>query len=223
MRRGTSSLGTDVPSEREINRLAARTDEEFWLFEKMDEERRKRERYQSRLMEENEVPDWVFPRDTEEEIKASLEAESQSNGLVTGKRRRKDVVYADQLSDYQWMKAVEDGEDVSTFSSRKKRKKAAHAPASHESASDDGLETQVTPEPRTASRFSLVSEGSDDMSSRTPRKPFVPTSQRSNGDEDEEFEGDDSSWRGSIVTWKTHKRKRSSHGIGSSSSDAKGL
>ena len=47
MRRGTNSLGTDVPSEREINRLAARTEEEFWLFEKMDEERRQRERYRT--------------------------------------------------------------------------------------------------------------------------------------------------------------------------------
>ena len=60
LRRGTSSLGTDIPSEREINRLAARTDEKFWLFEKMDEERRLRENYKSRLMDGNEVPDWVF-------------------------------------------------------------------------------------------------------------------------------------------------------------------
>ena len=60
LRRGTSSLGTDIPSEREINRLAARNDEEFWLFEKMDEERRQRENYKSRLMDGNEVPDWVF-------------------------------------------------------------------------------------------------------------------------------------------------------------------
>lgn len=45
MQKGTSSLGTDVPSEREINRLAARNEEEYWLFEQMDEERRQRERY----------------------------------------------------------------------------------------------------------------------------------------------------------------------------------
>ncbi|KAM0016323.1 putative DNA helicase chromatin remodeling SNF2 family [Helianthus debilis subsp. tardiflorus] len=54
MRRGTSSLGTDTPSEREINRLTARSEEEFWLFEKMDDERRQKERYRSRLMEDHE-------------------------------------------------------------------------------------------------------------------------------------------------------------------------
>lgn len=224
MKRGTSSLGTDVPSEREINRLAARTDDEFWLFEKMDEERRQRERYKSRLIEEHEVPDWVFPRETEDQIKARLELQNQNNGLLTGKRRRKDVVYADQLSDYQWLKAVEDGDNLSNISSRKKRKKkVADAMVSHESASDDGLETQATPpEPRILNRFSLVSEGSDDISSRTPRKPYALTAVPSNEDEDEEFEGDDSSWRSNAVTWKTHKRKRSSHGIANSSSDAKG-
>lgn len=225
MRRGTSSLGTDVPSEREINRLAARTDEEFWLFEKMDEERRQQERYKSRLMEEHEVPDWVFHRETEEEIKASIEEENRRNGLVTGKRRRRDVVYADQLSDYEFMKAVEGGEDVSNLSTTrsKRRKKSAEVAASHETVSDDGLEAQATPsEPRISHRFSLVSEGSDDMSSRTPRTSFVPASLQPDGDEGEEFEGDDSSWRGNVVTWKTHKRKRSSHGVASSSSDPRG-
>lgn len=224
MRRGTSSLGTDVPSEREINRLAARTDEEFWLFEKMDEERRQRERYKSRLMEEHEVPDWVFPRETEEEIKASIEAENQRNGLVTGKRRRRDVVYADQLSDYEFMKAVEGGDDVSTLSTRRKRrKKSADIAASYETVSSDGLEAQATPsEPRISNRFSVVSEGSDDTSSKTLRKSYVHSSLQANGDEGEGFEGDDSSWHGNVVTWKTHKRKRSSHGVAGTSSGAKG-
>ena len=36
MRRGTQRLGTDVPSEREINRLLARTEDEFQLFEQVD-------------------------------------------------------------------------------------------------------------------------------------------------------------------------------------------
>ncbi|PKI07755.1 hypothetical protein CRG98_049583, partial [Punica granatum] len=59
MRKGTRSLGTDVPSEREINRLAARSDQEFWLFEKMDEERRQNENYIARLMEDHEVLEWA--------------------------------------------------------------------------------------------------------------------------------------------------------------------
>ncbi|KAL0414564.1 UNVERIFIED_CONTAM: putative ATP-dependent DNA helicase CHR12 [Sesamum radiatum] len=91
MRKGTSSLGTDVPSEREINRLAARSDEEFWLFEKMDEERRQRENYRSRLME--------------------------------SMRRRKEVIREDTISDSQWMKAVENGDDVSNSKHPAKRRR----------------------------------------------------------------------------------------------------
>jgi hypothetical protein len=113
MRRGTNSLGTDVPSEREINRLAARNDEEFWLFEKMDEERRQQEGYRSRLMEEHEVPDWVFSVSTGKNDKGGENLDSNlglDQGL--GKRRRREVVYTDILSETQWMKAVEGGADV---------------------------------------------------------------------------------------------------------------
>jgi len=113
MRRGTNSLGTDVPSEREINRLAARNDEEFWLFEKMDEERRQQEGYRSRLMEEHEVPDWVFSVSTGKNDKGGENLDSNlglDQGL--GKRRRREVVYTDILSETQWMKAVEGGGDV---------------------------------------------------------------------------------------------------------------
>lgn len=41
MRRGTERLGTDVPTEREINRLLARTEDEFQLFEQVDAEFRR--------------------------------------------------------------------------------------------------------------------------------------------------------------------------------------
>lgn len=106
MRRGTDSLGADVPSEREINRLAARSDEEFRIFEEMDEKRRKAEGYRSRLIEEHEVPEWVFLQPDK------TKTEMESNG-EPGKRERKEVLYTDVLSDSQWLKAIEDGEDVS--------------------------------------------------------------------------------------------------------------
>jgi len=109
MRRGTSSLGTDTPSEREINRLTARSDEEFWLFEKMDEERRQKERYKSRLMGDHEVPDWAYTKpDNPKDMRGKGFDYETAN--LSGKRRRKDVVYADTLSDWQFMKAVEHGE-----------------------------------------------------------------------------------------------------------------
>ncbi|KAJ7270788.1 hypothetical protein O6H91_Y396400 [Diphasiastrum complanatum] len=107
MRKGTNALSTDVPSEREINHLAARSDEEFHLFEDMDEERRNEEEYRSRLMEEHEVPDWVFFQP--ENVKVG---KNDCFNQVQGKRQRKEVLYTDVLSDSQWLKAVEDGQDV---------------------------------------------------------------------------------------------------------------
>ncbi|KAH7434232.1 hypothetical protein KP509_06G006600 [Ceratopteris richardii] len=107
MRRGAHSLGTDVPSEREINRLAARTEEEFRLFEKMDEERRKKEGYKSRLMEDHEVPEWVF-----HVPKSSIGNEAEVGAEISGKRKRKEVVYTDSLSESQYFKAFEESDGI---------------------------------------------------------------------------------------------------------------
>ncbi|XP_071741647.1 probable ATP-dependent DNA helicase CHR12 [Rutidosis leptorrhynchoides] len=109
MRRGTSSLGTDTPSEREINRLTARSEEEFWLFEKMDEERRQKEQYRSRLMEDHEVPEWAYTKpDNPKDMRGKGFDYETAN--LSGKRRRKEIVYSDTLTEYQWMKTVEDGD-----------------------------------------------------------------------------------------------------------------
>ncbi|KAJ6318581.1 hypothetical protein OIU76_014020 [Salix suchowensis] len=112
MRRGTSSLGTDVPSEREINRLAARSQEEFRIFEDMDKERRKQEDYRSRLMEEQE-------------------------------RRRKEVTYGDTLSDLQWMKAVENGQDISKLSSKGKKQEHTRSEVNDPANNSAGTEKTV--------------------------------------------------------------------------------
>nr|GEZ80086.1 probable ATP-dependent DNA helicase CHR12 [Tanacetum cinerariifolium] len=42
--------------------VLARSEEEFWLFEKMDDERRQKKGYRSRLMEDHEVPDWAYSK-----------------------------------------------------------------------------------------------------------------------------------------------------------------
>ncbi|CAM6084117.1 unnamed protein product [Calypogeia fissa] len=113
MRRGADALGADVPSEREINRLAARSEEEFEVFEEMDEIRRTDEGYRGRLMEEHEVPDWVF-LGSERSKPAQAEQNSKAGdaNILSEKRKRKEVLYTDVLSDSQWMKAIEDGEDM---------------------------------------------------------------------------------------------------------------
>ncbi|KAJ6356412.1 hypothetical protein OIU78_004505 [Salix suchowensis] len=141
MRRGTSSLGTDVPSEREINRLAARSQEEFRIFEDMDKDRRKQEDYRSRLMEEQEVPEWAYPAPDNKEGKGKG-FEQNSTGVL-GKRRRKEVIYSDTLSDLQWIKAVENGEDMSKLSSKGKKQEHARSEANDSASNSAGTDKKV--------------------------------------------------------------------------------
>ncbi|XP_015063037.1 probable ATP-dependent DNA helicase CHR12 [Solanum pennellii] len=201
MRKGTSTLGTDVPSEREINRLAARSDEEFWLFEKMDEERRQKERYRSRLMEDHEVPDWAYATpDSKEKGKGFL----YESANITGKRRRKEVVYADSLSDVQWMKAVENGDDFFTQSSKGRNR-------DHQSVSNGELPSGNADSERTGhdlkpETVSVASEAtSEDTYGRTPKR-FKSESASSMRNDYHDLTGHSVDG----LSWKAHRRRRSS-------------
>ncbi|KAK6128933.1 hypothetical protein DH2020_037307 [Rehmannia glutinosa] len=190
MRRGTSALGTDVPSEREINRLAARSDEEFWLFEKMDEERRQRENYRSRLMEEHEVPDWVY---TVPDIKAGKGKGSLHDDTpVTGKRLRKEVIRDDTISESQYMKAVENGDDTSKHPAKRRRENNNNnnPPKVVELKSDT---VSIGSEAKSEDTFGLTSQ---------KFKSEAESSQKSG------LEGLEGGLNG--LTWSTHKRRRSS-------------
>ncbi|KAK4487693.1 hypothetical protein RD792_005645, partial [Penstemon davidsonii] len=202
MRKGTSSLGTDVPSEREINRLAARSDEEFWMFEKMDEERRQKENYRSRLMEEHEVPDWVY---TSPEIEGKGKGSLHDDTPVTGKRRRKEVIRDDTLSDLQWMKAVENGDDISKHYVKKRRESPL---VLHDELPKSN--NNVVGEKKVAV---LKSETVSIASEAKSEDTFGWTSQRS------KFEAESSQKSGTeglegglngLLTWTVHKKKRSS-------------
>ncbi|KAL8209476.1 hypothetical protein R6Q57_006208 [Mikania cordata] len=177
MRRGTSSLGTDTPSEREINRLTARSDEEFWLFEKMDDERRQKERYRSRLMEDHEVPDWAYTKpDNPKDMRGKGFDYETAN--LSGKRRRKDVVYADTITDWQFMKAVEHSDHLS--------KSRRDPPASSNNVEDD---------------VKSVSEGTTEHGSgSTLKRSRSPRADHGGVD-------DGSSVGGDLLTWKTHKKR----------------
>ncbi|XP_058769636.1 probable ATP-dependent DNA helicase CHR12 isoform X2 [Vicia villosa] len=213
MRRGSSSLGADVPSEREINRLAARSDEEFWLFEKMDEERRQKENYRSRLMEEHELPEWVYAP-----IQKDDKAKSFSSG-VTGKRKRKDVVYADTLSEQQWMKAMENGGDMSTVLAKGKRRESRDylssdsiAQASDNTGADESLfgsRTKIAP-----------IENEDSFHTSPSSKRFKPERTKFQKQAYEDVGG--SGLNQHVFSWNTHKKKRSSHQGQGSLSDSRG-
>ncbi|CAM8998397.1 unnamed protein product [Rhodiola kirilowii] len=201
MRKGSSSLGRDVPSEREINRLAARSDAEFRMFEEMDEARRQEEMYESRLMEEHEVHDWVYAASQKKESKGSF-----TDGVM-GKRKRKTVTYADTLSDIQWMKAVENGEDMDNLSARGKRKSNILF-ESNDWENDNIKEEKSEPMNEI---LSVASETSEDTfsQSHTPKRlksdnVFYGNSQYQNSEESE--------WnrnKSNSLSWKPHKKKRS--------------
>ncbi|MCH90531.1 transcription regulatory protein SNF2-like, partial [Trifolium medium] len=211
MRRGSSSLGTDVPSEREINRLAARSDEEFWLFERMDEDRRQKENYRSRLMTEHELPDWVYSAlNTDDKAKAF-----DSSG-ITGKRKRKEVVYADTLSDLQWMKAVESGQDVSNLSAKGKRR--VRFPIDSHAQTSDG----TGEEERLLQLSNMANERSnEDTFNATPaskRLKHEEISSHKHGIEDVGGSG----LNEHVLSWNTHRKKRSSYLSQGSLSDTRG-
>ncbi|XP_059311847.1 probable ATP-dependent DNA helicase CHR12 [Lycium ferocissimum] len=201
MRKGTSTLGTDVPSEREINRLAARSDEEFWLFEKMDHERRQKECYRSRLMEDHEVPDWAYATpDSKEKGKGFL----YESANLTGKRRRKEVVYADTLSDVQWMKAVENGDDFFKQSGKGRNR-------DHQSVSNGELRSGIAEAERNGQ--DLKPETVSVVSEATSEDTFGITPQRFKSESASSMRNDYHDLTGSCLdglSWKAHKRKRSS-------------
>lgn len=204
MRKGTSALGTDVPSEREINRLAARTDEEFWLFEKMDEERRQRENYRSRLMEEHEVPEWVYtvPEINGGKGKGTLDFDTP----VTGKRHRKEVIREDTISDSQWLKAVENGDDGSKHPSKRRRENP-------QVLNNELPKTNVTNNIAVEKKVvELKSETASMASEAKSEDTFGWTSQRSKSEaESSQRSGIEALETGlNGLTWKAHKRKRSS-------------
>ncbi|KAK2371773.1 putative ATP-dependent DNA helicase chr12 [Trifolium repens] len=212
MRRGSSSLGTDVPSEREINRLAARSDEEFWLFERMDEDRRQKENYRSRLMTEHELPDWVYS-----DLNKDDKAKAFDSSGITGKRKRKEVVYADTLSDLQWMKAVESGQDVSNLSAKGKRRVRFPIDSHAQTSDDTGEEERLLQLSNTVAN----ERSGEDTFNATPtskRLKYEEISSHKHGIEDIGGSG----LNEHALSWNTHRKKRSSYLSQGSLSDTRG-
>ncbi|KAI8566235.1 hypothetical protein RHMOL_Rhmol02G0024400 [Rhododendron molle] len=202
MRRGTSSLGTDVPSEREINRLAARSEEEFWLFEKMDEERRRKENYRSRLMEEHEVPEWAYTTPDNKESKGKgFDYESKN---LSGKRKRKEVVYMDAISDIQWMKNAENGVDMTRNSVREKRREILVRGTGNEVTSNSQVGKKKV---RVVKIENLKHENVSTVSKGMTEDTLSLNSNKSNIDV--EFSQKTEEGERNVLLWKVHKRKRS--------------
>lgn len=96
----------EVPDDETVNQMVARNEDEFQLFQKMDMERKAEEEKlgihsKSRLIQEDELPDWLIKEDDEVE---TWSYEDPDALLGRGTRQRKEVDYADSLTEKEWLK-----------------------------------------------------------------------------------------------------------------------
>lgn len=96
----------EVPDDETVNQMVARNEDEFQLFQKMDMERKAEEEKlgvhgKSRLIQEKELPDWLIKEDDEVETWSYDDPEAL---LGRGTRQRKEVDYADSLTEKEWLK-----------------------------------------------------------------------------------------------------------------------
>ncbi|XP_057327436.1 ATP-dependent helicase brm-like isoform X2 [Microplitis mediator] len=125
----------EVPDDETVNQMIARSEGEFETFQKLDLERRREEaklgpNRKSRLLEENELPDWLVKDD--EEVERWTYEEDEERYLGRGSRQRKEVDYTDSLTEKEWLKAIDDDgvefddeeeDDKKKKKPRKRRKK----------------------------------------------------------------------------------------------------
>ncbi len=116
-----------MPDDETLNQMIARSEEEFELFQRMDIERRRAESREAnrkpRLMEESELPAWLLASDQElERMRAVQEEDMDLYGR--GTRVRKDVDYADGLTEREFLQAVEAG-NLDEACENKKRRRAS--------------------------------------------------------------------------------------------------
>ncbi|XP_013786045.1 transcription activator BRG1-like isoform X1 [Limulus polyphemus] len=119
----------EVPDDETINQMIARNEDEFELFQKMDIDRRREEarnpKRKPRLLEEDELPGWLVKDDAEVERLTNEEEEDKLFGR--GSRQRKEVDYSDNLTERQWLRAIEDG-NLEEMETRRKVRKQQQTP-----------------------------------------------------------------------------------------------
>ncbi|CAD5212428.1 unnamed protein product [Bursaphelenchus okinawaensis] len=103
----------EVPEDESINQMVARSEEEFEKFQQMDIDRRRQEASEDnrkpRLVEENEIPQSIIEEPKEK--KESADANGKDFSFDSGRRKRREVNYAqDLMSDRAWLREI--GEDV---------------------------------------------------------------------------------------------------------------
>ncbi|KAK0402086.1 hypothetical protein QR680_016138 [Steinernema hermaphroditum] len=123
----------EVPDDETINQMVARSEDEFELFQRFDIDRRRQEaselRRKPRLIEDDEIPPNIIRASEQFDQIISEKAASaqQSAEEAPQRRKRKEVDYSqDLLSDREWLKSIDDGNDEESTPPPKKRKKASN-------------------------------------------------------------------------------------------------
>ena len=131
---------SEIPTDDQINEIIARSNEEYEIFNAIDQQRyideRRDERVKQilkhyedqglphpnpqnvnyRLLQDWEVPEWIR---TKPEDPNKL---AQEFGM--GKRQRKQVNYNDDISEGQWLKIIESGADINEEVEKIKKRRA---------------------------------------------------------------------------------------------------
>lgn len=94
----------EVPDDETVNQMIARSEEEFEKFQEFDKERiaSESEDYH-RLMQENELPDWMLK---EEETDEDEEENGEEELGDRRARSKKEVDYTESLTEKEWLRAI---------------------------------------------------------------------------------------------------------------------
>lgn len=137
---------SDVTQLSEINKKLARSDEEFDTFEEMDVELANERGGKPRLlMNEADLPSWVLKPEVEHNQKKVVE-EINFMEHGRGRRKRKEVLYDDNLTEREWTTAMEEEGDVTEAIKRKRRRLNPQNRAAELSSGDDIDTTKDSPE-----------------------------------------------------------------------------
>ncbi|KAK8725983.1 hypothetical protein OTU49_010589, partial [Cherax quadricarinatus] len=125
----------EAPDDETINQMIARGEDEFELFQKMDEERRK-ESSRPRLMAEDELPEWMLKEEDSDELE---EEEPEELGDRRA-RSKKEIDYTDSLTEKEWLRAIgamEEEEKEVTSSKNRKGSKSKRKRQEDQESEDD--------------------------------------------------------------------------------------
>eukprot|EP00210_Caulerpa_lentillifera_P001183 g1139.t1 len=109
LKKGFDASTSNITTEMEVNELIARSRDELLIFEEMDDEEEDAG-YQTRLLAEDEVPDWVVEDQAKKEEETQQEQEEEEEEGGRSKRKRRFAVQ--RILTYE-----EESDDDSTTSS----------------------------------------------------------------------------------------------------------